>query len=849
MTSINTSVRPDKESVYYQGSLAQMQARQFTNINRDNITFMEIIKNEPRKQSYTDTTEFDKIISKFPFLSNKFIYKKVVDDARVIPDDVVMKNRMDEYFSPRFYKNIHRMYQNSPLYFDYLFSSEGIAEQRHKQYSVYIYTLCLIEYIMKHYDSNDFKLIRDHQLYYEWALPKYSEQVSYIIKGPLSKSSSIKIDFKKHYASIMNPSNVEGDMTQFLQLASLQNLDAKLNQFFLLMSKMNNAYDKLKDEARTYNLVIRARNTKCYNDPLLNNTFVIDLRGSDFGETDYALASTASLDTTVGTSSFDMSSRLSLHKLQELFTKYSRFRIVSLNVNRELYNIKLDTLDSVDIRMEGVALASRTVNVINSNTSIDTNGQSVSVSGRFNEWSNNIVSFMPFVDITTYNPGKVRVNDARIYITSDGLPLSAKNIAVTFDNNSMYNIRYHNNGTVTNDITLFVPQIYTQFNSIIPDNVAYIYNSIGELLVLYDNILIQSAKIAYNNGTPLLITLDKYTINYSVNGVTESIALSYIPSAEQLRDVLGIAPTDSLDSLTITLGNVHKFATDSNLNEIPSNGFSSTELAKSLLYTGHMYDSANIMSNLGPDSPAFGYGYFLVFHHRSNGTTDITSVTPNNMMIHSDDLDNLVINLGPTTNGDVTTFYLHYSYSDKDNSTYTPVPLTIHSVTANDTINVFFYDAINNNTYGYHVVFSPTIGLKSLNTDWYVSPIIQHNPYDILNVIGSYNSSMLLKLSPFTTINESAGLYMIDTFVPVLYSSHIGINGAILLKNIERLGYGNETLTLSNDSGTVTTGIPFISWESFTILPSLYMTNISAKNNTLSMSNMEDIFNIQIEFS
>ena len=118
MASINTAVQPDKESVYYQGSLAQMQARQFANINRDNITFMEIIKNEPRKQSYTDTTEFDARLSKFTFLSNKFIYKKVIDDARVIPEDIVIKNRMDEYHHVRRYnRNMQERFGINVVYF------------------------------------------------------------------------------------------------------------------------------------------------------------------------------------------------------------------------------------------------------------------------------------------------------------------------------------------------------------------------------------------------------------------------------------------------------------------------------------------------------------------------------------------------------------------------------------------------------------------------------------------------------------------------------------------------------------------------------------------------------------
>ena len=101
MSSVSTAVGPDKETVYFQGSLTQMQANKFTEIAKDNVTFLQIIQNEPTRQSYTDSKEFNAIISKYSFLSNKFIYKKVIDDARVIPDDIVIKNRMDEYYSTR----------------------------------------------------------------------------------------------------------------------------------------------------------------------------------------------------------------------------------------------------------------------------------------------------------------------------------------------------------------------------------------------------------------------------------------------------------------------------------------------------------------------------------------------------------------------------------------------------------------------------------------------------------------------------------------------------------------------------------------------------------------------------
>ena len=453
MASVSTAVGPDKETVYFQGSLTQMQANKFTEITRDNVTFLQIIQNEPIKQSYTDPKEFNSIISRYSFLSNKFIYKKVIDDARVIPDDIVIKNRMDEYFSPRFYKNLQRLYQNAPLYFEYLFSKEAVSEQRHRQYSVYIYTLCLIEYIMKHHTSNDFQLIKGHELYYEWALPKYSEQISYIIKGPLSKSSSIKIDFKKHYATIMNPANTEGEIIPFLQLASLQNLDAKLTALNHFLSIMPNPYDKLADHARTYNLIMSALKMKYYNESTLNNTIVIDVRGADFGNADEAIIQTPTLGTVVS-STANISSRLSLHKLQELFNEYTRIRVANLEIDYELYKIPLNFYTQVDLCLQGIEVASRSVSIVDNKNNANNNG--VIIPGNFTyDSSKKIYTFHPKVDIITYDSRKVRVTDARFFLTHDGTPIMANNITAVLSNEDIYNVIFDCNrsGAIDYDTT------------------------------------------------------------------------------------------------------------------------------------------------------------------------------------------------------------------------------------------------------------------------------------------------------------------------------------------------------------------------------------------------------------
>ena len=548
MASINTAVGPDKESVYYQGSLAQMQARQFTNINRDNITFMEIIKNEPKKQSYTDTAEFDGRLSKFTFLSNKFIYKKVIDDARVIPEDIVIKNRMDEYFSPRFYKNIQRLYQNAPAYFDYIFSREGIAEQRHKQYSVYIYTLCLIEYSIKYYNTDEFKLIKGYQLYYDWALPKYSEHVSYIIKGPLSKSSTVKIDFKKHYSTIMNPSNVEGDLTPTLQLASLQNLDSKLTMLAKFLELQPNAFNKLKDDARIYSLVLSALRMNYYNEPTLNNTIVMDLRGADFGNVGNAISKTPTLDSVIkfGT---DISSRLSIHKLQELFNDYTRLRVQSFSVDMNLYKAPLDWYTQVQVYIKGVQIASRAISLHDKGKVVEDGG--VLIPGTFSlNQVRQTYDFIPSIDVITYDNKKVRVTDARIYLMHDGNPLVAYNTRTELLPETTYNVIYtfptHTNNTKS--ATLYTFSKYHAQNYVYP---------IQEGLIDIDGYLVFMNTVQRVNRALLNTKSDVYAINpltlFKFNGteLQEYHTNSWNTDSELLfKETLNGAGIDTSGSLT-----------------------------------------------------------------------------------------------------------------------------------------------------------------------------------------------------------------------------------------------------------------------------------------------------------
>lgn len=854
MSSVTTAVHPDKETVYYQGSLAQMQTRQFSTINRDNVTFLEIIKNEPRKQSYTDTKEFDAKLSKFPFLSNKFIYKKVIDDARVIPDDIVIKNRMDEYFSPRFYKNVHRLYQNAPLYFDYLFSSEGITEQRHKQYSIYIYTLCLIEYVMKHYTSNDFKLINGHQLYYDWALPKYSEHISYIIKGPLSKSSSIKIDFKKHYASIMNPSNVEGDMTPVLQLASLQNLDARLTQLFTFLSKMNNAYDKLKDEARTYNLIIRSLHARCYNEPTLNDTFVVDLRGSDFGNTTDALHGGAKMDTVV-TGIADISSRLSIHKLQELFSNYSRFRIVSLTVDSSLYTIPLDGVNTVNVVFQGIQLATRSVTVIGDNNSDPTvNPTNLTTIGTFTHNPiNHTYEFTSLVDTNTYDVTKVRVTDARIYLAINGLPIPAVRLSSQLIPTDMYNVSVrHTKGRATSlpgvvDTVLYICYGLTDMDRVFLKK-DHGFMSYGNSIV-YIGAHASKLLSRFKNGNLYVYTSKPLDLIYAGAGGNASI---FADDTEHIWDgsqkgLIGIEdfPDDPNQRESVFA----MMRSDSVINgALPSGTWTEHDMWLSLFSIIVPNDGTYIGSETAPSivkSGAIEYTHALFLHVSSTGEPKNVRVIDINLLnIETDNLPQFEI---ATRSNDPVIADIYFKYkSAPGNATINNILVTTSVVKGDIVKCLFVHD-------DYLVTNGGALYRELYYTDdwkWYPGVCYLPPEDEIPDLFTTDDDFQYIPLN-YNHYDTTTHVLSISTFVPLLITQDVARNTVLIDDYVNITGTGDTSIELIDMNNA--TKFPGIIYHMGSItalkLESEELPSIHYDTSYVCASSFNDVFNMQLEFS
>ena len=509
--SISTALSPDKESVYFQGSLTQVQSRHYSNINRDNLTFLDFIKNYPKKQSYDDLTDFTEEINKHSFLPNSYLFSKVINDARVIPNDKFFKEILDEYSSPRIFENFVNIYNNSPDFFVRLFG-DTTSRGLYNEYLLYIYCLCMIQYIMKYHEKEQFKLIKMNEYYYNWALPKYSNHIDFIITGPLLSASKVAINFREHYKTIMNPINIEGDIVSTLQLTSLQNLDTRLNELLSALLARENSFNKLPDEARKYSLNINSLNVVIYNDSTRNNTSVIDLKNSDFGDTQHVFDKEFKFSDKINEKE-NISSISSLNKLQELFQHYSLISVKSFIVNKNIYIARLDQLSNIALNFDGMNISSRNISVMNSPVGREKPG-CFQITGKFKENDLNTYIFVPDNEYISYYPDKVRITNALLYLTSNNEPIFSQRMITDINLNNTYNclINISSKVDLLDDRSILPATLY-EFskldfqNKVVPDDYSFI--SINNCIFLEDS-------IRFNVKIDWINSIRNYMYNYLV---------------------------------------------------------------------------------------------------------------------------------------------------------------------------------------------------------------------------------------------------------------------------------------------------------------------------------------------
>lgn len=503
----------DKDSIYYQGSMTNLQSKQIAEISRDE-TFFQMHRESPKTQLYFDTEEFNRILSRYSFLTNKYVYRKIIEDARVLPYDELFEDKVNSEYNESMYNNFLNIYKNSPSFFDKLFGEDGKRNLMYKKYQLYIYLLCTINYIMTNYETEDFKnTFKEYEIYHNWAITKYSAETKFLIIGPCAKSSAIKLDFQKHYATLMDPSNVEGDITQKLQLETMHNIDSSLYSVGTSIVRRQNVYHKTPDYARSYTINLASMNLlDKYLDE--NDNLIFDLNSVDFGDTtsENLSAKIENMDNikTTGT----VSSRLSIKKLQEIFNQYSRFRIYRLLLYKKCFNDNLTLFKNLCINFDGVNISER-------NTYINEDNMRLKIPGYCREFNDNYYEFVPYNDYLTYRSERAEVRKCLIYMTDSSNRISAYNPSITIPCTSLFNYLILMNDSTDdhyNCLTLYNVYSYNYLNNELIYKSTYLYNS------LYNIISILESKDFEEYKSTQFIDIPMY--HFKDNGTTEKLSIT-----------------------------------------------------------------------------------------------------------------------------------------------------------------------------------------------------------------------------------------------------------------------------------------------------------------------------------
>lgn len=571
----------NKESIYYQGSLTEIQSRQIQEINADE-TFFSAHKSKPKTQSYYDTSEFDSIMERFPFFTNKILYRKIIEDSRVLPYDHMFANRIDQEYTTTMYENFLNIYKNSPMFFDKLFGEEGKKSRLYVRYQLYIYLLQMLDYIITHYDSEEFKgLFRDHELYHNWALNKYSPQIKYLLIGPLSKSSAIRLDFQKHYNHLMSSSNVEGDLTQNLQLETLHNLDVKTYDINANLLRRANVFEKTPDYAKSYTIILHSKNIDSkYLDE--NKNLIFDLNTVDFGDTtNDNLPATLENMTEIRTSGV-VTSRLAIKKLQEIFNQYSRFKVFKLLIYKKMFRTDLTTLKNVCLNFEGIQLSERNVYVNEDVARLRVYGSCKSFDDYFYE-------FTPNNEFLCYRPQRAQVKNCYIYLTNGNSAISAYEPSFSVPYINVYNYPIEvNETTEANYLQLFNLYIYNFVNNSMTLKESFIYNPILRRIGISTT---TSASSSYSFAEYSLIDIQLYELDGGEFSPVASVFLSasddYALLGKQLFTyIYHYDTTKTSDNLTL----INRFLFDSETDI--AGGWSIYDFFMSVyfIYLGENYD-------------------------------------------------------------------------------------------------------------------------------------------------------------------------------------------------------------------------------------------------------------------
>ena len=142
------------------------------------------------------------------------LYIDVLNDIRVLPSSLFVSNHVNKMFSSRFKEHVKLIYNNSPFFFNKLYTNTRMFEM----YQKYYYLLCMITMVNILHSDTSFmseQEIGELMQYSQWTLLRKSELIDYLMKGPVA-NEKYDIDFVEYYKLLIAPYKSHDGQTQTL---------------------------------------------------------------------------------------------------------------------------------------------------------------------------------------------------------------------------------------------------------------------------------------------------------------------------------------------------------------------------------------------------------------------------------------------------------------------------------------------------------------------------------------------------------------------------------------------------------------------------------------------------------
>lgn len=360
----------------------------------------------------------------------KVLYKRFLDDARTIAEDEAYMTFIEKKYDTKLQINLKNIYDNSPSYYSKITSSQEVF----KLYQLWFLTIVIIDNATET-DLEGFNCKND---ILKWTKSRKDPNIPYFIVGPL-RNQAVKNDFISHYRNIMDSQNSIQDISQYLQLTSLQSLNIESSNILDAIHSRPNAYDKLPDTAKSFIVNISSSDSDV---SIIDGMTMFDCSKIDLKDITEVNIIPRFKDLQNVSVSKIVSSKIPIKKFEMLFNTYSRIFIKNLELEHNIFQIDIRYCKNAFVVFKGIYANERNVY---SGDSID----SLAIEGHF-EFNNerNVYMFYPKNEFLTFRGLETLIKNLGIYFYFPGIGNINMTTSLILSQENLFNVDIFNNSSL-----------------------------------------------------------------------------------------------------------------------------------------------------------------------------------------------------------------------------------------------------------------------------------------------------------------------------------------------------------------------------------------------------------------